>query len=61
MSQTLRHFHVWGYPPYVLGPKLQNPVLNIPKWYSRSQIGVNMVLSNINPTQVGLVLKFLNG
>ena len=48
MSETLSNFHVWGCPAYVLDPKLQNSVGNIPKWYPRSQRGVNMGFININ-------------
>ena len=42
VSETLSNFHVWGCPTYVLEPKLQKPGVNIPKWDTRSRIGVNI-------------------
>ena len=59
MSETLSNCHVWGCPTYVLEPKLQNPVVKIPKWDPRSQRGVNMGFSNMHSTQVGLVINLL--
>ena len=46
---------------YALEPKLQKPGVKISKWAPRSQIGVNIVFSNMHSTQVGLVLNQLTG
>ena len=36
-------------------------IFKIPKWDTRSQIGVNMGFMNMNPTQVDLVLNIFTG
>ena len=36
VSETLRKFHVWGFPTYVLEPKMHKPGVKIPKWDHRS-------------------------
>ena len=61
LPETISNFHVWGCPKYVLEQKFQKPRENIPKWYPRIQIGVNMGFSKMNLTQFGLVLKCLTG
>ena len=61
MSETLSNCHVWGCPTYVLEKKLQKPGVKIPKWGPRSRRGVNMGISNMHSTQVGLVLNLLTG
>ena len=61
VSETLSNCHVWGFPTYVLEPKLQKPGVKIPRWDPRSQIGVNMGFSKMHSTQVGLVLNLLTG
>ena len=61
VSETLSNCHVWGFPTRVLEPKLQNPRVKIPKWATRSRIGVNMGFSKMNSTQVGLVINLLTG
>ena len=61
VSETLKNFHVWGFPTYILEPRLQKPGVNIPKWYHRSRIGVNMGSIKMHSTQVGLVLNLLTG
>ena len=53
VSETLSNFHVWGFPTYVLEPKLQKPGVKIPKWNPRIRIGVNMGFSKMHSTQVG--------
>ena len=42
MSETLSNCNVWGFTAYVLEPKLQNPVVNIPRWDPMSRRWVNM-------------------
>ena len=61
VSETLSNFHVWGCPTYVLEPNLQKPGVKIPKWYPRSQIGVNIGFSKMHLKKVGLVLNLLTG
>ena len=61
VSETLNNFHVWGYPTYVLEPKLQKPGVKIPKWDPSSRRGVNMGFSKMHSKQVGLVLNLLTG
>ena len=61
MSETLSNSHVWGCRTYVLEPKLQKPGVNIPKWASRSNLGVNMGISKMHSTQVGLIINLLTG
>ena len=61
VSETLSNCHVWGCPTYVLEPNLQKPWVKIPKLAPRSRRGVNMGFSNMNSTQVGLVLNLLTG
>ena len=61
MSETLSNFHVWGFPTYILEPKLQKPGVKIPNWAPRSRRGVNMGFSKMHSTQVGLVLNLLTG
>ena len=61
MSETLSNCHIWGFPTYVLEPKLQKHGVKIPKWDPRSRRGVNMVFSKMHSTQVGLVLKLFTG
>ena len=61
MSETLRNFHVWSCPTYVLEPKFQKPGVKIPKWALRSQRGVNIGFSKMHSTQVGLVINLLTG
>ena len=61
MSETLRNFHVRGFPTYILEKQLQKPGVNITKWDPRSQRRLNMGFSKINLTQFGLVLNLLTG
>ena len=61
MSETIGNFHVWGFPPYVLEPKLQKPGVKITKWDPNIQRGVDMGFRNILSTQVGLVIILLTG
>ena len=35
VSETLINCHVWGFPTYVLEPKLQKPGVKIPNWLSQ--------------------------
>ena len=60
-SETLSSFHVWGFPTYVLEPKLQKPGVKIPKWAPRSRRRVNMGFRNMHSTQVVLVINLLTG
>ena len=57
VSKTLSSYHVWGFPTYVLEPKLQKPEVKMPKWAPSSRRGVNMGFSKMHPTQVRLVLN----
>ena len=61
VSETLRNYHVWGCPKYVLEPNLQKPGVKIIKWAPRSQRGVNMGFRKMHSTQVGLVINLLTG
>ena len=61
MSEILINCHVWCCPIYVLEPKLHNPGVEITKWDPRRRRGVNIFLSKINSTQVGLVINLLTG
>ena len=56
VSETLSNCHICVCQSYVLEPELQKPGVNIPKWYPRSRVGVNMGFSKMHSTQVGLVL-----
>ena len=61
VSENLSNCNVWGYPTYVLEPKLQKSGAKIPKWDPRSQREVNMSFRYMHSTQVGLVLNMLTG
>ena len=61
VSETLGKCHVWGFPTYVLEPKLQKPGVKITKWAPNSQRGVNMGFSKMHSTRVGLVINLLTG
>ena len=50
-----------GFSGIFLEPKLQNPELKIPKWYPRSQRGVNMDFIKMCSKPVGLVLNLVIG
>ena len=47
LSYTLSKFNVWVCPTYLLEPRLQNYGVKIPKWDTKSQIGVIMGFINI--------------
>ena len=47
VSETLGNSHVLGFPTYVLEPKFHKPGVNINKWDTRSQRGVNMGLAMV--------------
>ena len=61
LSETLTNYSFWGFPTYILEPKLQNPGVKIPKWAPRIRRGFNMGFSKMNSTQFGLVLNLLTG
>ena len=61
VSETHSNCHIWGFPTYILEPKLQNPRENIHKWAPRSLRGVNKGFRKMHSTQVGLVLNLLTG
>ena len=61
VQETLSNCHVWGCTTYFLEPKLQKPVVKIPKEAPRSRRGFNMGFSKMHSTKVGLVLNLLTG
>jgi hypothetical protein len=56
----LRRSHVFGCPVYVLDPKLQDGK-SIPKWNSRSRLGMFVGFSNAHSSLVPLVLNLQTG
>ena len=61
VSETLRNWHIWGCLSYILEPKFQNYGEKVSKWYTRSQIGVNMGLINMHSSQVGIFINRMTG
>jgi hypothetical protein len=56
----LRRAHVWGCPVYVLDPQLQSGS-HIPKWSSRSRMGMFVGYSHQHSSLVPLVLNLRTG
>ena len=52
---------MFGISGIFLGPNLQKPGVNIPKWDPSGQIGVNLVFRKMRSTQVGLIINMLIG
>jgi hypothetical protein len=56
----LQRSHVWGYPVYVLDPKLQDGK-KIPKWKMHARRGFYLGQSPSHSLSVGLVLSLKTG
>ena len=61
MSETIINCHVCGCPTYVLVQKFHHPGVEISKCSPRSQRGIDMVLSKMNSTQIGLGINLFTG
>ena len=57
--ENLSNFNIWGCSTYFLETRLHNPRKKILKGDCRSWRGINMGLSNMHSTQVGLAINFL--
>ncbi len=51
------HYHIWGFPVYVLDACLQSGNAGPPKWKSRSCLGLYVGYSLFHASTVALVLK----
>ena len=50
-------FHTFGCPCYVLDPRLQSGLGQIPKWEPRSRMGIYIGRSPLHASNVGLILN----
>ena len=56
----LRQLHVWGYPVFVLDPKLQDGK-KLPKWKPRSRLGQYLGVAPGYSSSVGYILNLDTG
>ena len=61
MLETMSNCHVWGCPINVLEPKLHNPGVKNPKFYTRSQIGIYIGFIKMYSKKYVLVLRLVSG
>ena len=57
VSESIINCYFWGFPTYVLEPKLHKPGVKITKWSPNSCREVNKGFRKMYSTQVGLVLN----
>ena len=60
MLEKLSIFHFWGCPTYVMKKKFQKLGVKFSNWDPESLIGMSKGFTNMELTQVGLVMKLLN-
>jgi hypothetical protein len=60
VKPKIKHFHTFGCPVYVLDNKLQSSQ-SLPKWESRSRVGINLGPSPRHSRSVALVLNLDTG
>jgi len=58
---SLNRLYIWGYPGYVLKPKLQTNGASIPKWNKRSRLGQFLGFSPNHSTRVAMMRNIATG
>lgn len=57
MALSLRDFHTFGCPCYILDNKLQTNPMGVPKWEPRARLGIYLGRSPAHDGNVALVLN----